>query len=66
MDTPKGPKTIEEARALPEDEGLRFGRTRQPVIAPVDGDDILMFVDADGRAMRVEFDGERWVKQEMH
>ena len=66
MDTPKGPKTVEEARALPEDGGLTFRLDRMLAAAPVEGDDILMFIDADGRAMQVAFDGERWVKQEMH
>lgn len=65
MDVPKGPKTTEEAQALPEDDGLASRLDRMPMVASFDGDTILYFADVDGRPMEVEFDGERWVKKEM-
>ncbi len=53
MTAPAGPKTIEEAKALPEvrnllADGYFLGA------APITGDMICAFVDDDGEAKRVE------------
>lgn len=63
-----GPKTVEEARALPEVSNALYeeeritdsrGHTeirvkfRKLTARPIEGDDIILFVDADGRAMQV-------------
>lgn len=61
---PSGPKTTAEARALPEltqamkdTGGLIFG-------LPISGDDIMLFFDADGRAMRPVAWNGAWHKEE--
>ena len=63
-----GPKTIEEARALPE---LRLQDEFNPDIflgSGIEGDSIILFVDSDGVSKKVECirrskDGpDEWVK----
>ena len=53
-----GPKTIEAARELPEMnfQDLDFGPEG------FDKDDIVFFIDTDGRAMRVESTSKGFVK----
>lgn len=62
----EGPKTIEEARALKRVESTLFlaspSMEPQPLGAPISGDEIIMFTDYNGEAMKVDmWDGE-WVK----
>lgn len=62
-----GPKTVEAAMALPELSGKEYFSLFLGA-APVDGDTIVAFVDADGiakevRCVRRERDGsDEWVK----
>ena len=62
-----GPKTIEEARALPEIYNILDGRLFMCIVG-LDGDTICAFVDSDGRSKKVEcvrrtIDGpDEWVK----
>lgn len=61
VDMEKGPKTTEEARALPEMTEVEV--MAGPISwAQFDGDTIFAFVDDDGRAMKVENHYGRWVK----
>ena len=61
---PKEPKTVAEAQALPESNGMLF--PSGPLTpAGFSGDTIMAFIDSDGRAMKVEHDGKQWVKIEL-
>jgi hypothetical protein len=63
-DTPQAPRTVAEARALPEVTRAEIWSAPLSGL-PLDGDAIALFSDADGRAMTVVAHDGQWKKAEV-
>lgn len=62
---PRGPRTVEEACALPEFTGSYWDPKAKIGLAPLAGDTIIAFVDKDGVAKQPVFVDGKWMKMEM-